>query len=275
MARQRLLDPGFFTDATLLTLSPLTRILFAGLWCVADREGRLVDNALDLKIRLLPADACDVEAMLADLERTGRIVRYRVGDRRLLRIVHFCRYQHPHHREKASGLPDESQASPGPASGQPEESPGPAQGEPPASPEKARASPSVAVAVAVADTVAVAVKQPREGAVGVAPTEPPLRDQLEADFAAARGRPYAWARRDDDAVGTLLGLPGASWEEIRRRWGIALRTSFPRCRGVADLLREWNSYATDEPTRPKSAGAPVRAEAVNWSGVSSEVSNEF
>ena len=41
MMRQRILHPGYFKDAKLLALPPLHRILFAGLWCCADREGKL------------------------------------------------------------------------------------------------------------------------------------------------------------------------------------------------------------------------------------------
>ena len=39
MARTRSIKPGFFTNDLLGEIHPLGRILFAGLWCQADRLG--------------------------------------------------------------------------------------------------------------------------------------------------------------------------------------------------------------------------------------------
>ena len=39
--RARNLKPGFFQNEYLADLPPLARILFCGLWCSADRNGRL------------------------------------------------------------------------------------------------------------------------------------------------------------------------------------------------------------------------------------------
>ena len=46
MARARLLKPGFFTNEDLCELPAFGRLLFAGLWTIADREGRLEDRAI-------------------------------------------------------------------------------------------------------------------------------------------------------------------------------------------------------------------------------------
>ena len=37
--RARNLKPGFFKNETLAEIEPLGRLLFQGLWCMADREG--------------------------------------------------------------------------------------------------------------------------------------------------------------------------------------------------------------------------------------------
>ncbi|MEI6309491.1 MAG: hypothetical protein WCP58_07610, partial [bacterium] len=67
--RARNLKPGFFKNEYLGKLDPLVRLLFAGLWCLADRKGRLEDRPGKIKIEALPCDDCDVEQMLEDLAR--------------------------------------------------------------------------------------------------------------------------------------------------------------------------------------------------------------
>ena len=42
MARIRTIKPEFFTSDDICALSPRARLLYVGLWCEADREGRLV-----------------------------------------------------------------------------------------------------------------------------------------------------------------------------------------------------------------------------------------
>lgn len=134
MARARLLKPGFFTNEQLVALPPLTRLLFQGLWTIADREGRLEDRPRRIKLAVLPADDCDVDNMLDELADADLVVRYEVGRRRYIAIPTFLRHQHPHHREPESVIPappaadllialDEPEASPGPALDEPEASP--------------------------------------------------------------------------------------------------------------------------------------------------------
>ena len=60
MARSRNIKPGFFLNDDLAECEPLARLLFAGLWCIADREGRLEDRPKRIKIEVLPYDNCDV-----------------------------------------------------------------------------------------------------------------------------------------------------------------------------------------------------------------------
>lgn len=105
MSRQRMIRPEFFTDADLLELPPLTRLLFIGLWTVADREGRLRDRPKNIKLAILPGDECDIDAMLDELQAIGSIRRYEVEGQALIDIPGFVTYQHCHHRETASTLP--------------------------------------------------------------------------------------------------------------------------------------------------------------------------
>jgi hypothetical protein len=128
--RARLLKPGFFKNEGLAELPFEGRLLYAGLWTLADREGRLEDRPARLKIELFPYDPVDVDQLLAWLHNRGFIRRYVVEGRRCIWIPTFLDHQHPHLREPASTLPDpgrsraEHQPSTNPALGQTRPGPG-------------------------------------------------------------------------------------------------------------------------------------------------------
>lgn len=105
MPRLRTIKPGFFTDDDLGECAPLARLLYAGLWCQADREGRLEDRPRRLKVEVLPYDNCDVDALLNELASHGFIVRYAVGGTRYIAIPKFLVHQNPHVKEAASTIP--------------------------------------------------------------------------------------------------------------------------------------------------------------------------
>lgn len=105
MARIRSIKPGFFTNDQLAEVDPLGRILFAGLWCHADRAGRLEDRPRKIKAEVLPYDDCDVDGLLDTLARYGFIVRYEVAGVRLIQVVNFDKHQTPNIKEIASTLP--------------------------------------------------------------------------------------------------------------------------------------------------------------------------
>jgi len=128
MSRQRMIRPEFFTDEDLVELGPLTRLLFIGLWVEADRDGRLKDKPKSIKLAVLPADECNVDDMLDDLERIGSIRRYEVDGSKYIDIPGFSTYQHVHHREQQSTIPScpkthsfagKPRANPGQASDKP------------------------------------------------------------------------------------------------------------------------------------------------------------
>lgn len=105
MARARLLKPGFFTNEHLAELPYEGRLLFAGLWTLADREGRLEDRAKRIKAAVFPFDEIDVSGLLIALEQRGFIERYDVDAMALIQIAKFLDHQKPHAREAASTLP--------------------------------------------------------------------------------------------------------------------------------------------------------------------------
>lgn len=103
MARIRTIKPEFFTSEDIVALTPLARLLYVALWCEADREGRLVWRPRTFKLRYLPADNCDADALCQELIDGGLVVLY--GDD-LAYIPSFARHQHLNPRESASTLPE-------------------------------------------------------------------------------------------------------------------------------------------------------------------------
>ena len=108
MARTRSIKPGFFDNEVLGGLPPLTRLLFIGLWCIADREGRLEDRPKRIKKTLLGYDdvsTSEVSEMLQALHDTGFIIRYTVDGEEYIQVVNFAKHQNPHVKEKPSEIP--------------------------------------------------------------------------------------------------------------------------------------------------------------------------
>lgn len=103
MARIRTIKPEFFTSEDIVSLSPLARILYVALWCEADKEGRLVWKPITFKLRYLPADSCDIQALCQEIVDRGLVRLY--GDGYAF-IPSFSAHQHINPRESASQLPE-------------------------------------------------------------------------------------------------------------------------------------------------------------------------
>ena len=106
MARSRNIKPGFFCNDDLVELDFATRLLFIGLWTVADRDGRLEDRPKKIKINVFPADDVDVESMLSQLAFKKFITRYEFNGEKYVQVVNWGKHQNPHHTEKHSSIPD-------------------------------------------------------------------------------------------------------------------------------------------------------------------------
>jgi hypothetical protein len=105
MARARSIKPGFFHDCDLLALPPLARLIFAGLWTIADRSGRLKDKPAQIKLDILPVDQCDMNEMLEKLAQAKFIIRYEIDGQRFIQIRTWCEHQNPHKDERHSIIP--------------------------------------------------------------------------------------------------------------------------------------------------------------------------
>lgn len=106
--RTRNIRPGYFTNDVLAALPALDRILFAGLWCLGDCQGRLEDRPRRIKAEALPYDSnYDYDAGLGRLRDAGFIVRYRVGEGAYIAIPKFHDHQYlsADERKKHSEIP--------------------------------------------------------------------------------------------------------------------------------------------------------------------------
>lgn len=94
MARGRIISPDFWTDGKMISLSPFARLFYIGMWNFATCDrGHLPDDALGLKLKILPADPVDAGELLEELMGAGRVVRLELGSETSLRIPTFERHQ--------------------------------------------------------------------------------------------------------------------------------------------------------------------------------------
>jgi len=105
MSRSRNIKPGFFTNEELAECSPWARLCFAGLWTLADREGRLEDRPKRIKGQLFSFDSIEVEPLLNELESHDFIQRYVAEGMGFIQILGFSKHQNPHHKEAKSIIP--------------------------------------------------------------------------------------------------------------------------------------------------------------------------
>ena len=114
VGRIRTIKPEFFTNEELGHLSPFARLMFIGLWCYADRAGRLEDRPSRLQAYLFPyeTDLGLSKVCLSDLASTGFIHRYSVGGRDYIQIENFTKHQRCHRREAPSEIPEQNSTCP-------------------------------------------------------------------------------------------------------------------------------------------------------------------
>jgi hypothetical protein len=123
--RIRTIKPEFFTHEGLFEAEQETglpvRLAFAGLWCIADREGRFRWEPRRIGVQVLPYDGADFGLILDALAARGFVVKYRQIDACPTRaprvndacrdacfgyIPGFLRHQVVNNREALSTLPD-------------------------------------------------------------------------------------------------------------------------------------------------------------------------
>ena len=108
MARARNIKPKFFENEDLAELDPLARLLFIGMWTIADFKGCLEYRPKRIKVQLLPYDDCNITELTNSLDKSGFIAIYSVLGQKYIKIINFEKHQNPHKNERQSGseLPD-------------------------------------------------------------------------------------------------------------------------------------------------------------------------
>lgn len=110
MARIRTIKPDFWTDEKIVQLPFEARLLFIGLWNLADDEGKLEYNPVRIRYQLFPADNIDVKDLLDKLSATGLILIYSVEQKSYIYISHFLQHQKVSH-PAISTIPNPGEAS--------------------------------------------------------------------------------------------------------------------------------------------------------------------
>jgi hypothetical protein len=109
MARIRTIKPSFFRHRELYLLEQSSglpvRLGFAGLWTVADREGRFRWQPEELKLDCLPYDDVRFSDVLDALDRGGFVRRYVVAGKAYGFIPSWAEHQVIGNREAQSTLP--------------------------------------------------------------------------------------------------------------------------------------------------------------------------
>jgi hypothetical protein len=109
MGRIRTIKPQYFRHEEIFEAEkrsgmPL-RVIYAGLWTVADREGRFEWKPRILKLDVAPFDDLDFEAALVVLCQIGVIAKYAVKSKTYAHIPSWHKHQQVNVREAKSTIP--------------------------------------------------------------------------------------------------------------------------------------------------------------------------
>jgi hypothetical protein len=109
MLRIRTIKPEFFTSDDICNLTAYARLLYIGLWCAADREGRLEWKPRQFKRQFLPDDEVAIDELCQELIGNELVVLYGEG---LAYIPGFTKHQVINNREAQSSLPEPGDTCP-------------------------------------------------------------------------------------------------------------------------------------------------------------------
>jgi len=99
MANRRMIAGDLFEDEFIGSLNFLERLLWIGIiTTVADDQGRMIDNPALIRSKVFLFDKvmdCDIESTLRKINAANKIARYVVGNKSLIQIVNWWKYQTP------------------------------------------------------------------------------------------------------------------------------------------------------------------------------------
>ena len=101
--RARNIKPGFFTSDQVAENDFAGRLLFIGMWLMADCNGNLEYRPMKIKATIFPLDNVDVKKLTINLEKSGLIKSYSADGKSYINIPKFLKHQNPHKNERDKG----------------------------------------------------------------------------------------------------------------------------------------------------------------------------
>jgi hypothetical protein len=252
MARIRSIKPEFWVDERLARISRDARLLFIGLWNVADEGGRLRGSTLLIRAQVFPYDAdVDVERLLVELEGGEFILRYSADGETYIWVRNFNKHQKTDPRLTSRLPPPPSHPIRTNKSGRNTKKRSPSREQVAGSREQ------------VADGGAGAASPPPAGVVPVQVPEgdgwQALVDSLFQAFLAIKSAPYEPDKREWAELKKLRERTKRNDAEILARWKLGLSAQFKqRVDSFRDLNERWNALAGGAATGPPSRPVDVR-----------------
>jgi hypothetical protein len=243
--RIRSLKPAFFEDEKLAKLQLDYRVLFAGLWCLGDSEGRLENRPEFIKIKIFPYDAYDVVAGIKALADRGFLTAYETNGRGYLQINNFLKHQRISGNEAAT------------------------KSEFPAPPKTNSGSTLEALGKHFGSTLEAVNVQEGKGKEGKGDTDLSPASPRDVSVASASPPESGGNGRNGDSVGARNGasegtrdVRGPSVEDLVALWNEKASPHLPRVRYVSEAIRKM-----------AAARLSSHPDAGFWAGVVSKVNS--
>lgn len=222
MMKIRSIRPEFFADPTMADLDPLARLLYIGLWCYVDDDGRGEWLPKQIDGQIFPLEDVDIHALLEQLVRSERIIRYTDGDREYFYIPTIPSHQKPNRRYD-SKLPDPAECTVSTG-------------------ETGDAARTQRVDVADAD----AVEGEGEGEVGgevvIAPDGAASLNELKAALVDILGEPPPQNWSLYNRIATWIRDQGGTPDEIRRKSSLIVEEWGRKALTATSLEKHWTRY---------------------------------
>jgi len=89
MPRIRTIKPEFWSDASIVRLPFEYRLLFQGLWNFADDSGFIVNDPVQIKLHVFPADDVDVAKGIRELKKQELVEVVKLGGVSVIKIANW------------------------------------------------------------------------------------------------------------------------------------------------------------------------------------------
>ena len=94
MARNRMLNPEFWLDEEVATVSAHARLLYMGLWGICDDNyATFPDRPEWIKVQIFPYEEVDINSLLKELEKIGKIIKFESENKNYWFIKNFLKHQ--------------------------------------------------------------------------------------------------------------------------------------------------------------------------------------